>query len=109
MIKALFEKFRLLIPGGKDTDLSLELIFFFGMLILVLIVVLLIGGTFYYHSNLEYPLYESIQKPIPENLRVLLQREDEALNSYLTLDSEKGIYQIPIERAMELLVEENKR
>jgi hypothetical protein len=39
----------------------------------------------------------------------LRERETEELNSYELLDEEKGIYRIPIKRAMELIVEEESK
>ncbi len=45
---------------------------------------------------------------VPENtmLRELRARETEVLGGYKLLDSQQGIYRIPIERAMQLLAEE---
>src|SRR5437870_3537253 len=39
----------------------------------------------------------------------MLKREQEILNSYRWVDRSKGIVHIPIERAMELMVERGKR
>ncbi len=54
----------------------------------------------------EEVVYTSVLKPESVSLKDLRAREDEVLNSYKILDSAKGIYQIPIERALELYAEE---
>ena len=42
-------------------------------------------------------------------LRELRQAEETMLNSYAWIDRDRGIVRIPVERAMELLVEEGER
>jgi len=39
-------------------------------------------------------------------LQKIHEREDNALHSYKVIDAEKGIYQIPITRVIELVVDE---
>ncbi|MFC1565100.1 hypothetical protein ACFL6G_09205 [candidate division KSB1 bacterium] len=83
-------------------------VFAWGFLIFLFIMAVLIAGGIFFRSPAESILYESIEKPVPENLRILREREEKALNTYKLLDAEKGIYQIPIDRAIELTVEESK-
>jgi hypothetical protein len=42
-------------------------------------------------------------------LRALREAEESLLNSYAWIDKEKGIVRIPVERAMEMLVETSKQ
>jgi len=42
-------------------------------------------------------------------LREIRAAEQQKLNNYEVLDAEKGVYRIPLERAMELYVQENTR
>lgn len=48
---------------------------------------------------------ESLKSESPE-LREIRARDHALLNSYAVVDSSKGVYRIPIERAMQLMVEE---
>ena len=41
-----------------------------------------------------------------ENLQKLRQETDEAINSYAVINAVQGIYQVPIDRAMELTAQE---
>lgn len=54
----------------------------------------------------EDQVYEATLKPGSAALRDLHAREEEALNSYKVIDSSKDQYQIPIDRAMELMADE---
>ncbi len=49
--------------------------------------------------------YQHVEQPSMELIE-LRQQEYETLNSYAELDADEGLYRIPIQRAMELMVEE---
>ncbi len=51
------------------------------------------------------PQRPRLQTDAPADLQELRMREDAALESYGWVDREKGVVHIPVERAMELLVE----
>ncbi len=75
-----------------------------GVAILVVILVLL---TDYFMIEKEEIVYNTNLKPISADLREIRSLETETLTNYKLLDKEKGIYQIPIDRAMQLLAEES--
>ena len=75
-----------------------------GLVILVVIIVILRD---YFMIEKEEIVYNTILKPVSAELRDIRARESETLNNYKLLDKQKGIYQIPIERAMQLLAEES--
>jgi hypothetical protein len=60
----------------------------------------------FFVSEKEKVVYETLLKPESNELLDLRAKELDILNSYKTLNADKGIYQIPIERAMQLLADE---
>lgn len=77
----------------------------FGLV--VVIVLILWGLNAFFFAARERQVYEYVLQPVSADLRALKARENETLYSYKVLDAEKGIYQIPIDRAMKLLSEES--
>ena len=75
-----------------------------GMIILIVILVLL---TDYFMIKKEEIVFETNLKPVSVDLREIRAMETETLTNYKLLDKNKGIYQIPIERAMQLIAEES--
>ena len=74
-----------------------------GVLILVVILVLL---NDYFLINKDEIVYQTNLKPVSSELRDLRSWENDVLSNYKVLDAEKGVYQIPVERAMQLMAEE---
>ena len=77
-----------------------------GIIILIVILVLL---TDYFMIEKEEIVYQTNLKPVSVDLREIRAMETETLTNYKLLDKDKGIYQIPIERAMQLITEESFR
>jgi ABC-type lipopolysaccharide export system ATPase subunit len=76
----------------------------------VLIVIFLVASVafvdeIFVHEK-EQIITDVVLKPVSIQLRDLRAKEDEVLMSYKALDPKKGVYQIPIERAMKLVAEE---
>jgi hypothetical protein len=57
----------------------------------------------------EQIIFDTVLRPESVPLRDLRAREDEVLHSYKQLDSAAGVYQIPIDRAMQLQADEAYR
>jgi hypothetical protein len=75
------------------------------ILVIILFSILLInelGGDFR-----SMPIIDSAASSATIQLRDLQVREATALNSYKILDEAQGIVQIPVERAMQLIVDES--
>lgn len=92
--------------GYEKRDVNIRKIFAYagaGLVIMVLLVVFLID---YFVKVREENVYEVVLKPESAALRELHAREIEELNAYRVVDADKGIYQIPIDRAMALLADE---
>ncbi|ACZ42496.1 hypothetical protein Tter_1590 [Thermobaculum terrenum ATCC BAA-798] len=55
------------------------------------------------------PANPPLQVNEPADLKALREEEDKKLNTYQWIDRNKGIVQIPIDRAMEIIANENLR
>ncbi|MCS6885955.1 MAG: hypothetical protein RMM17_10065 [Acidobacteriota bacterium] len=69
----------------------------------------IVGLEFYYNVVNERLIETKIYSTVPTQLRELRSREDEALSKYKYIDESRGIVQIPIDRAIELLVKEGDK
>ena len=80
---------------------------FIGFIVGAIVIAILIGGltVFYNMTRDEIVKQEVLSVPNPE-LQKLHAHEQQVLTSYAWVDSSKGIVQIPIDRAMDLLVNE---
>ena len=93
--------------AGYDThEANLKPIIIIGIVSIVLLVLSLILIDQYFIAAKERLVEEVVLAPQSIALRELRAREDETLNSYKVIDTTKGIYQIPIDRAMELIAKE---
>jgi hypothetical protein len=92
--------------GYEKKDINVTKVFLFVGLSAVFLLVAILFLNNYFTSATEEQIYNAVLKPESVTLRELRAREDETLNSYKRLDSAKGIYQIPIERAMKVMADE---
>jgi len=95
--------------GYEKRDIPAGKIITFGILGAVLIIVMLVIVTNMFFTESEKMVEDVVLKPQSVAIRELRARETEELNSYKLLDPEKGIYQIPIDRAIELMADEAYR
>lgn len=92
--------------GYEKRDVSAKKVLFWGIAGVVIVVIILVALVEYFILVKEEYYYEIVEKPRSEELMKLREREDKELTSYELLDEKKGVYRIPIRRAMELVVEE---
>lgn len=92
--------------GYEKSDVNLRKTIVAAVAIVVVVALSLVVLSEYYLSVKEEYIYEMTLKPESAALRDIRAREDEILYSYKLLDSTSGAYQIPIDRAMELIAEE---
>jgi len=88
----------------SDVNIARVLGFTFTILIVLIAIIVLLYEVFIYSK--EQAIYEMVLKPESKALREQLAREDQVLNSYKILDQEKGIYQIPIDQAIQIIANE---
>jgi hypothetical protein len=92
-------------PGYEARDANVGRIVIIGIGFVVFLAVTLFLIDQYFTITKEKDIQEMVLKPQSVTLRDVRAREDEILGSYKLIDSAKGIYQIPIGRAMELLAQ----
>jgi len=73
---------------------------------LILLAFALIGVNDLFIAVKEKMIYEAALKPESFLLKDVRSREEAILNSYAVVDSAKGAYRIPIDRAMKLMAED---
>ncbi len=88
----------------KDVNAG-RILMFVGLTAAILVVIIWLLSD-YFTATTEEQIYEAQLKPESAALRELRAREEETLGSYKLLDSTKGTYQIPIDRAMKVMAEE---
>lgn len=93
--------------AGFDADEpSTRGILVFLVAMVAIFVAVVVGVTYYYKSTLERAEYEKVLAPPSQQLGELRAREDWNLSHYGYVDKAKGQVRIPVDRAMELLVQE---
>ncbi len=92
--------------GYEKRDVSTKKVLFWGIAGVIIVVIIVVFLVEYFIFVKEEYYHEYVEKPRSEELMKLRERENKELASYKLLDDEKGIYRIPIERAMELVVKE---
>ncbi len=90
----------------ETSDVNIRNVFVTAFVILVVVVLVIVVMNEMFISSKEEQIYQSVLSVESPELRDLHAREASTLNSYKILDAEKGVYQIPIERAMKLEAEE---
>ncbi len=93
-------------PGFDTSDPNTPGVTIFIVLFIVTLV-LVIGATIVYYNFASQAQEDEavLQKP-SEDLANLHAREDEQLKTYGFINKEKGVVQIPLDRAMELVARE---
>jgi len=92
--------------GYEKRDVNIFMVIGLSVLLITLLIIILVLLTDYFVESKEQMIYEAQLQPDSVDLKNLLASEQEELTSFKILDTERGIYRIPIDRAMELLVKE---
>jgi hypothetical protein len=92
--------------GYEKRDVNILMVIGLSVFLVALLVVILVFLTDYFVETKEQMIYEAQLQPESVDLKTLLAVQKEELTSYKILDAKRGIYRIPIDRAMELLVRE---
>ena len=87
----------------KDTSIRAIVVTTFVAIVLIVIVIVVLWD--YFIATREAIVYEQTLAPVSVQLEELQRHEDSILNSYEFVDSTRGVYRIPIDRAMELMAE----
>ncbi len=89
--------------GYEKRDFNVPLIASAGLVALILFIIAVVVLYQFFIMNKERMIEDVVMKPVSAPLLELRSHEDSVLNSYSVVDSVKGVYQIPIDRAMKIL------
>jgi len=92
--------------GYEKRDVNIFMVIGLSVVLVAFLIVILVFLIDYFTESKEQMIYETQLQPESVDLKTLLDAEEQELNSFKILDAERGIYQIPISRAMDLLVKE---
>ncbi len=91
--------------GYERRDAAITGLIAVAVVSLVIVVVAVFAVYQLFIASREQIVDEVVLRPESAVLRELRAREEAVLNSYDVVDAQKGIYRIPIERAMKLMAE----
>jgi uncharacterized membrane protein required for colicin V production len=92
--------------GYEKKDVSVKGIALGTVALVLLIIAMVAFVRDYFVFNMEKEITQSILDNPSKELIAIQKSESEQLSNYKIIDSEKGVYQIPIDRAMEIVVKE---
>jgi hypothetical protein len=95
--------------GYEKRDVNVIKVLIPTLLSGVIIAVFLVGLDQYFLITKEKMYFDQVLKPESVALKELQQKEFQTLTNYKVIDKDRGTYQIPIERAMELEVSEKSK
>jgi hypothetical protein len=95
--------------GYEKRDINVVMVIGLSVFLVAILVIILVFLMDYFVETKEEMVYEIQLKPESVDLKTLEAEDKEILNSYEVLDTEQGVYRIPIERAMELLAKEESK
>jgi hypothetical protein len=91
--------------GYERRDAAMKGLITVAVVALVIVVVAVFAVYQLFIATREQIVDEVVLRPESVALRELRAREEAILNSYDVVDAQKGVYRIPIERAMTLTAE----
>ncbi len=100
---------KMLESGYEKSDVEVSKLFPLTATILIFLVIAIFLINDFLIRSKEKRYYESVLKPKSEELLQLRQHEENILTTYGRDENNPGVYRIPIERAMQLMVEESSR
>jgi len=92
--------------GYEKRDVNIVMVIGISVFLVSLLVVILVFLMDYFVDTKEQMVYEVQLQPESVELQDLEAADMEELTTYKILDAERGLYRIPIERAMDLLAKE---
>ena len=95
--------------GYEKRDINVTKTVVYAIVGIIIVVIVIIFGVDYFKAVTDRAVEEAVLKPQSVPMRELRARELEELTTYKVLDSAKGVYRIPVERAMQLQADEEYR
>ena len=95
--------------GYDRSDINTRKLLLWAIACVVFVIGSVIFVVQYFDVVKNEEIYNKVLKPESVPLRELKAHEDQVLHSYKLLDPAKGVYQIPIDRAIQLMADEAYR
>jgi hypothetical protein len=92
--------------GYEKRDVNVFMVIGLAVISVVILIVILLFLNNYFVEAKEQMVYVEQLQPESIDLKSLIDAEKKELSSYKILDAKRGVYQIPIDLAMKLLVKE---
>lgn len=92
--------------GFDPQEANLRVVSLVSLGILVSLVLTIILIDRYYNALFNLELRQKVQEPVITQMRDVRAYEERELHSYGYIDREKGIVRLPVERAMEVFLQE---
>jgi len=93
-------------PDYEISDVRPVGLFISAFTTIVVVVIIIVALNEIFVSTKEQQVYRTVLSVESAELRELRARENSVLTSYKVLDEKNGVYQIPIDRAMQLQADE---
>lgn len=93
-------------PGPDQDDPNAPMTVVVGIVGCILVFVIIVALQALFHEAKDAEFRRKVINQKPEQLRSLRSEQLEQLNSYRWVDQQAGVVAIPIDRAMELMVQE---
>jgi len=94
------------IVGYEKKDVNAKMIIGVGLSSVLILIIIFVVLSDYFTVMETEAVYQAQLKPESVTLKELRAEDEKILTTYKVIDAEKGVYRIPIERAMHLLAEE---
>jgi uncharacterized membrane protein YukC len=92
--------------GYEKKDVNAKMIIGVGLSSVLILIIIFVVLSDYFTVMETEAVYQAQLKPESVTLNELRAEDEKILTTYKLIDAEKGVYRIPIERAMHLLAEE---
>jgi hypothetical protein len=93
--------------GYEKSDVKPTSLFLAAAIVIVVLIVIIVAINEFFLSSKEQMVYDAVLSKESAELRDIVAKDAEILNNYKVLDADKGIYQIPIDRAMQVMADES--
>ncbi len=91
----------------EKQDVNMKKVFGYTFVVLFVMVVFVVIVHEFYLNQMDQAVAEQVSDTPPVDYESLVADETEVLASYKVIDPDKGVYRIPVERAMELIAAES--
>jgi len=92
--------------GYDKEEISIAGIYKIAFISVVLLIIVLVTGSLFFSGYKDNLYYELVLEPKSEKLTDLHQKEEIILENYGLIDEGEGIFRIPIDQAMQLVLDE---